>query len=498
MRIIKNVVILGGGTAGWISAALLNKLLPDTVNITLVESDAIATIGVGEATIPPIQQLNAVLGIDEAEFLKHTKATMKLAIKFEHWRNIDQHYFHTFGAPGKSLPFCLFHHLWLRAKSLGLDMGLWDFDLNYNAAVAGRFSKIQSQDSALELPYAYHFDAGLYAKFLRAKAENAGVKRLEGKVETVQCHSQTGDIESLTLDDKRVVSGDLFIDCSGFRSLLLRQETQTGFEDWSHWLPCDRAVAAPSERFDTTAPYTRSIAHSAGWQWQIPLQHRNGNGVVYSSAHCSFEQACSVLEANVGSKLLHEPREIRFQTGRAKQQWQRNVIGIGLSSGFVEPLESTSIHLIQSGIVRLVKLFPHHGVSDALRCEYNRQSQIEFEQIRDFIILHYHQTERTDSEFWRDLRSMSVPDSLQRKIALFEESAAIVREQDDLFAEASWLQVLLGQGVMPKDYHATANAMSDSELNQFMRQVLAVKKQTVFKMPTHDEYIGRLIQSAAA
>jgi len=460
MKPIKDVVILGGGTAGWISAALLKKILGNTINITLVESDAIGTIGVGEATIPPIQHLNSVLGIDEATFLKETKASIKLAIRFENWHRENHAYYHTFGAPGKSIPFCLFHHLWLRAKRLGLDAELWDFDINYNAAVEGRFSKIQSQDPALELPYAYHFDAGLYANFLRKISEKAGVKRIEGLVESVDINPENGEVTSLNLNGERSVSADFFIDCSGFKALLLQGKAAAGFEDWSHWLPCDRAIALPSQRFEKTAPYTRSIAHKAGWQWQIPLQHRNGNGLVYSSAHLSFEEASQSLLKNIGSEPLSEPREIRFRTGRARNQWQRNVVGIGLSSGFIEPLESTSIHLIQSGVVRLAKLFPSNSGFDKLRDEYNKQSQIEFEQ-------------------------------------MFRESAAIVREQDDLFAESSWLQVMLGQGIAPQSYHPLANGMSDAELNTFMRQVLKGKKQVVEQMLSHDDFLSKLMESAA-
>ena len=491
MHAVRKVVILGGGTSGWIAAALLKKVLGQVVDIQLVESEDIGTVGVGEATIPPIRLLNNVLGINEAEFLRETKATIKLAIKFENWRVPGESYYHTFGAPGKSLAFCHFHHLWRRAQQLGDTTSLWQYDLNYLCAEAGKFASINSKDPVLELPYAYHFDAGLYARFLRKFSEQMGVVRHEGKVSSVTRHTN-GDIQHLVLDDGRVLAGDLFIDCSGFRGLLIQQQLNTGYEDWSHWLPCDRAVAVPSERFEHTLPYTRSIAHSAGWQWRIPLQHRNGNGLVYSSAHYTEQQAADLLLSNLDSKALAEPKFIQFKTGRRRKQWQRNVVSVGLASGFLEPLESTSIHLIQSAVVRLLQLFPHQGVTDALVDEYNRQSQIEFEQVRDFIILHYHVNERSDSPFWRDVRDMQVPETLKRKIQLFAENGSLFREQNDLFLESSWLQVMLGQGIVPKDYHPLANSYSDAQLKQMLQTMLAIKRDPLDKLPSHDEFLRKV------
>ena len=491
MHAVRKVVILGGGTSGWIAAALLKKVLGPVVDIDLVESEDIGTVGVGEATIPPIRLLNNVLGINEAEFLRETKATIKLAIKFENWRVPGESYYHTFGAPGKSLAFCHFHHLWRRAQQLGDTTSLWQYDLNYLCAEAGKFASINSKDPVLELPYAYHFDAGLYARFLRKFSEQMGVVRHEGKVSSVTRHSN-GDIQHLVLDDGRVLGADLFIDCSGFRGLLIQQQLNTGYEDWSHWLPCDRAVAVPSERFEHTLPYTRSIAHSSGWQWRIPLQHRNGNGLVYSSAHYTEQQAADLLLSNLDSKALAEPKFIQFKTGRRRKQWQRNVVSVGLASGFLEPLESTSIHLIQSAVVRLLQLFPHQGVTEALVDEYNRQSQIEFEQVRDFIILHYHVNERSDSPFWRDVRDMQVPDTLKRKIQLFAENGSLFREQNDLFLESSWLQVMLGQGIVPKDYHPLANSYSETQLKQMLQTMLAIKRDPLDKLPSHDEFLRRV------
>ena len=387
---IKKVVVVGGGTAGWMSAALLKRVLGDTVDIELVESEQIGIVGVGEATIPPIQHVNAVLGVDEAEFLRETKSTIKLAIRFENWRVQGEKYYHTFGAPGRSQAFCNFHHFWTRAQQAGHKSNLWDYDLNYLCAEAGKFAKLQVDDPMWELHYAYHFDASLYGAFLRKYSEKRGVKRTEGMIDQVNINPESGHVESLALRDGQLITGDFFIDCSGIRGLLIHKTLNTGYEDWSHWLPCDRAMAVPTERFKETLPFTRAIAHSAGWQWRIPLQHRNGNGLVYSSNHYSDDEAASILMGNLESKAIGDPKIIPFRTGRTRKQWNRNVVAVGLSSGFLEPLESTSIYLIQSAIVRLTHLFPHAGVTDELVEEYNRQSKIEYELIRDFIILHYY------------------------------------------------------------------------------------------------------------
>ena len=486
---IKKVVIVGGGTAGWISAALLKKVIGAPIGVELVESESIGTVGVGEATIPPIRLLNNVLGLNESEFLAKTKGTIKLGIQFENWRVEGESYFHSFGAAGKSMAFCHFHHFWQRAQSLGLNTSIWDYDLNYLAAKAGKFAQINSKDPIIELPYAYHFDAGLYAKYLREVSERMGVLRTEGLIEHVEQDKDSGFISSLVLQDGRKIAGDLFIDCSGFRGLLIQQQLGAGFDDWSHWLPCDRAIAVPSERHAATLPYTRSIAHAGGWQWRIPLQHRNGNGVVYSSQHYSQQQALDLLMNNLDSKAIGEPNFIKFQTGRRRQQWSRNVVAVGLSSGFLEPLESTSIHLIQSAIVRLIHLFPHQGIKTADVAEYNRQSKVEYEQIRDFIILHYHVNERNDSHFWRDLRNMEVPDSLRHKIELFRATGRLFREQNDLFLESSWLQVMVGQGIVPQDYHPIANNLSKDKLFEMLNTIQAIKNEPLAKLPSHDDFL---------
>lgn len=490
-KAIKKVVVLGGGTAGWLSAALIKKVIGPSVDVELVESAQIGTVGVGEATIPPIRLLNNVLGINESEFMRETKATIKLGIKFENWHKTGQSYLHSFGAPGKSVAFCHFHHFWRRAQTLGHESSLWDYDLNYLCAEAGKFAQINSKDDILDLPYAYHFDATLYAAFLRKISERIGVVRTEGMVTQVRQHPDSGFVESLVLADDRVVNGDLFIDCSGFAALLIQQTLGSGFEDWSHWLPCDRAVTMPSARFEHTLPYTRSIAHTAGWQWRIPLQHRNGNGLVYSSSHYSDDEAADLLKANLDSEALAEPKVIRFNTGRRRRQWHRNVVAVGLSSGFLEPLESTSIHLIQSAIVRLIQLFPHQGIVASEVAEYNRQSTVEFEQIRDFLILHYHLNQRNDSQFWRDMQRMEIPGSLSRKMALFADNGKLFREQNDLFLESSWLQVMLGQGITPKDYHPIANTMEPEKLLQMLDKVRKIKQQPLSKLPAHDDFLKK-------
>ncbi|RVU07545.1 tryptophan 7-halogenase [Novosphingobium umbonatum] len=487
---VKSVVVVGGGTAGWMAAALIAKVIGKGARVELVESDAIGIIGVGEATIPPIQTLNSVLGIDEATFLRETKATVKLAIRFENWGQQGESYYHTFGAAGRNMAFCSFHHFWTRARQRGHETSYWDYDLNYLCCEAGQFAPTTGNDPIWDMPYAYHFDSALYGQFLRRLSEQMGVRRTEGMIGEVRRCATTGDVTSVVLQDGREIAGDLFIDCSGQRGLLIQQALRTGYEDWDHWLPCDRAMAVPSEPFATTAPYTRSIAHGAGWQWRIPLQHRNGNGLVYSSRHYSDDQAAQLLLGNLDSKALDEPRVIPFRTGRARQQWNRNVVAVGLSSGFLEPLESTSIYLIQSAIVRLLHLFPHGPDVAALRAEYNRQSAREYELIRDFIILHYHANRRDDSAFWRDLREMAVPDRLAQKIELFRASGALVQDQLDIFMEASWVQVLMGQGILLQDYHPLANGPSDAELRQQLSQLRQVKAQPLSQLPAHDAWLA--------
>jgi len=491
---VQNIVIVGGGTGGWITASLLAKVLGKTINITLVESDKIGIIGVGEATIPPIISFNNALGIDEKEFIKATKATIKLGIQFENWSAGGSRYMHAFGEIGKNFPFCDFHHFWVKSQQMGIESDFWDFSLNYQAAIHGKFDKINNIEGT-NLPgisYAYHFDAGLYAKFLRQFCEKLGVKRIEGTINKVSLNESNGYVKTLHLEDGSEISGDLFVDCTGLAALLIEKTLNTGYEDWSHWLPCDRAMAVPTESTEKIIPYTRSIAHEAGWQWQIPLQHRIGNGLVYSSKHMSDEEAKKVLLANLDGKLLAEPRIIPFRTGRRRKQWNKNVVCIGLSAGFFEPLESTNIHLIQTGAIRLVKFFPHNGIKDGEISEYNRLSQTEYERIRDFIILHYKINGRNDTPFWQQCQRMDVPDTLAQKLALFKESGKVFREIEDLFTEIAWKQVMIGQGAIPKDYHPLVDGLSKQQIEDLIANLKTLINRSVDKMPIHEDFLSKL------
>lgn len=491
---IKNVVIIGGGTAGWITASLLAKVLGKTLNITLIESEQIGIVGVGEATIPPIINFNSALGLDEKEFVKATQGTIKLGIQFENWNQPGDSYMHAFGDVGKSFPFCDFHHFWLKQRQQGDKSNFWDYSLNYQAAIQNKFAKF-NQIKGTSLPgitYAYHFDASLYAKFLRKFSEGIGVKRIEGIVKTVKQNDETGYIESLQLENGQQIDGDLFVDCTGLAALLIEKTLHTGYEDWSHWLPCDRAVALPCESVKPIEPYTRSIAHDFGWRWRIPLQHRTGNGLVYSSKFISDKEAIETLRRNLDAPELATPRVIPFRTGRRRQQWHKNVIAIGLSSGFLEPLESTSIHLIQTAAIRLLKFFPHNGIKESEVAMYNRQSKMEFENIRDFIILHYKLNSRDDSPFWRHCQRMEIPESLQRKISLFSESGKVFREQDDLFTEIAWQQVMLGQGLLPEDFHPMTNTLSQHQIDDLMANLKTIIQKTVGQLPSHQDFLNRL------
>ena len=491
---IQNVVIVGGGTAGWVTAALMIKVLGKTLNITLVESDKIGTIGVGEATIPPIIPFNNALGLDEKAFLKATKGTLKLGIEFENWKQKGDKYMHAFGGVGKNFPFCDFYHFWVKSQQLGYESEFGDFSLNYQASKQNKFAKLNRIEGT-NLPgieYAYHFDAGLYAKFLRDFCEPLGVKRVEGIINHVQVDDENGYVQSVTLEDSTEINGDLFIDCTGLKALLIEETLSTGYDDWSHWLPCDRAMAVPCEASSPILPYTRSIAHDAGWQWRIPLQHRTGNGIVYSSKHMSDEEAQNVLMSNIDGKPLGEPKVIPFRTGRRRKQWNKNVVAIGLSSGFFEPLESTNIHLIQTAATRLLKFFPHNGIKDEEVNEFNRQSLIESERMRDFIILHYKQNQRDDTAFWRACQRMDVPESLTQKMALFEQTGKIFREQDELFTEIAWQQVMIGQGLIPKDHHPLVDSLSTEQITELMDNLKVIIERSAKNMTSHDEYLSKL------
>lgn len=490
---VTRLVIVGGGTAGWITAAAFAKLLGKRLKIELVESEAIGTVGVGEATIPQIIRLNAILGLDENAFLSATSGTFKLGIEFVDWGAKGTRYLHTFGETGMALGHVPFHHYWRRAAMTGQAGSLWDYSLHQMAADQARFGKLDrvGNTAMAGLAYAYHFDASRYALFLRAHAEAGGVTRTEGIVESVARDSETGDITAITLKGGRTVAGDFFIDCTGFRSLLMGETLGVGYQDWSKWLPCDRALAVPSERLPTLVPYTRATAKDAGWQWRIPLQHRTGNGHVYSSGFISDDDAADTLLAGLDTKALGDPRPIRFTTGRREAFWAHNCAAIGLSSGFLEPLESTSIHLIQSHVSRLIQLFPRQGDPAPARAEYNARCANEFTQIRDFLVLHYHQTAREDSEFWRYCRDMDVPDSLTHKLALFAASGRVGRDVDDLFRDASWMQVMLGQGVMPADYDPMADQIDGAQLAEFLANIRTITARAVSTLPTHEDYLAR-------
>lgn len=491
---IKNIVIVGGGTGGWITASLLAKVLGKSINITLVESDKIGIVGVGEATIPPIIAFNNAIGINEIDFMKATKGTIKLGIQFENWGKKGDSYMHAFGDIGKNFPFCDFHHFWVKSQQMGDDSNFWDYSLNYQAAKHNKFARLNGIEGT-NLPgisYAYHFDAALYAKFLSEFCINLGVKRIEGTINHVTLNDTNGYVESLQLEDGSEIKGDLFVDCTGLAALLIEKTLSTGFDDWSQWLPCDRAVAVPSESSETIIPYTRSIAHESGWQWQIPLQHRAGNGLVFSSKHMTDEEATETLMTNIDGKPLGEPRVIRYRTGRRRKQWNRNVVSIGLSAGFFEPLESTNIHLIQTGAIRLLKFFPHNGIKEEEINEYNAQSKNEYERIRDFIILHYKLNQRGDTDFWKQCQRMDIPDTLSQRIDLFKKTGKVFREQEDLFTEVAWKQVMIGQRANPEDYHPLVETLSTEQIKDLMANLKTLINRTVDKMPTHEEFLQKL------
>ena len=490
---VQNVVIVGGGTAGWTAAAAIARLIGANLNVVLVESDAIGTVGVGEATIPPFRTLHRLLKIDEADFLSKVQGTFKLAICFENWRAIGHDYIHSFGFTGQGCWAAGFQHFWLKARSLGFGEEYGRYAPELMAARANKFGLLQQNG----LSYAYHIDATSYAQYLRQLAEKDGVTRVEGKIIEVN-QTESGDISGVVLESGQVVNGDLFIDCSGFVSLLMDKALGTEFEDWTHWLPCDRAIAVQTKSVSEPIPYTRSIARESGWQWRIPLQTRVGNGLVYCSEFMSDEEARDTLLGNLEGEVITEPRMLRFRTGQRVKHWNRNCIALGLAAGFLEPLESTSIHLIQRGVIRLLQMFPYSGIVESDREEFNRQMDTEFRSIRDFIIMHYHVTERTDSEFWRRCRDMDIPDSLKHRLDLFRDTGRVFEAEGDIFRENSWTQVMLGQGIEPQSYHPIVDMMGDQELRQFM-QIQAQKVDTVLnQLPTHQEFIDRYCPTAIA
>ena len=497
---IRKLVIAGGGTAGWMAAAAFAKLLgPSGVTIELVESDAIGTVGVGEATIPPITGFNAMLGLDEDDFVRATQATYKLGIEFVDWTRPGHRYIHPFGDFGVDLDGIQFHHHWLRGRTLGVAAPLEAYSLACAAARAGRFMRAAKVDNSplSRITYAFQFDAGLYALHLRRYAEVRGVVRTEGRITHVEQDGR-GHVTTLHLDAGRRVAGELFIDCSGFRGLLIGEALGTPYVDWSAWLPCDRAVAVPCQRVADPVPLTRSTARAAGWQWRIPLQHRTGNGYVYSSAHLSDDEAVADLMGQLDGEAIADPRHLRFQAGHRAEPWRANVVALGLAAGFLEPLESTSIHLVQTGIQRLLTLFPRADLAAADRDAFNRATVAEYTHIRDFLVYHYRTTERRDTPFWRERAEIPVPDSLARKLELWTANARLIREATDLFGDVSWLAVLDGQGAMPAAYSPLADAMSSDMLASRLANIAEVVCASAAAMPAHSDFLaGRRIPLAA-
>ena len=493
---LQTIVIVGGGTAGWMAAASLSKILKNKYTIRLVESDEISTVGVGESTIPMISRFNDVLGINEDAFMRETKATFKLGIEFVDWGHIGERYMHGFGNIGQDLWTVDFYQYWLKMYQAGKAPDLEHYSINRMAAQAHKFMRPPAgmPNSPLsEITYAFHLDAGLYARYLRKYSEGLKVQRTEGKVVDVALRADDGHVAAVVMDNGERIAGDLFIDCSGFRALLIEGALKTGFEDWSDYLPCDRAWAVPCESTQALPPYTRATARPAGWQWRIGLQHRTGNGHVYSSRHMSDDEAASILMNSLDGKALSEPRMLKFKAGKRKQVWNKNVVAVGLSSGFLEPLESTSIHLIQSTIARLVTFFPDAGFHQADIDEFNRQADVEVERIRDFLILHYHATRRTDSPFWNQCRTMAIPDDLRRKMALWQAHGRLVRLDNELFTEVGWLQVLHGQGMAAGGYHPLADLPGEAEVAAHLDRIAAVVGKCVAVMPTHREFIAAVV-----
>ncbi|MBO1256820.1 tryptophan 7-halogenase [Alteromonas sp. 5E99-2] len=494
---IQHIAIVGGGTAGWMTAAALSRvLLPENVKITLIESEQIGTIGVGEATIPDVANFNRMLGINEAAFMKATNGTFKLGIEFRDWGKIGDSYFHPFGEHGVAMNGIDFHQYWLHSREQGNPKPLEDYSICAVAAQQGKFSPPDNNPRSVmsHLRYAYHFDATAYASFLRQYAEKNGVIRVEGKVEQVGVSSESGNISHVLLDDGRCLDADFFFDCSGFRALLLEKTLGVKFHDWSHWLPCNSAQAVATERTEPLLPYTVSTAKSAGWQWRIPTQHRTGNGHIYCTDFMSDDAAHDVLLAGLDAKPTTEPRTIRFKTGYRNELWNKNCVGIGLAGGFLEPLESTSIFLIQQGITRFISLYPSGDISPVVRDEYNRLMTREFHQVRDFIILHYKATTRDDSEFWNYCRTMSIPDSLQQKIDLFKAGGRVFRDSDELFSRPSWIAVMLGQNIIPNFSDPILSGIPAEQIAQSLGSMNQAMKQTVAGLPTHTDFVAKHVR----
>ena len=494
---IRSVIIAGGGTAGWMTAAGLCSVLSSlNLKIILIESEEIGTVGVGEATLPHIRFYNQKLGIDENELMKATKATYKLGIEFKDWGKLGDSYIHPFGDYG--LPEQLraqysFHHYVTQAENAGRKLNFDDFSLPVVAARQGRFQYPHPDQSNVlsTFGYAYQFDAGLYAKFLRKFCKKRDVKRVEGKINAVQQNAQTGNIESITLEDGQTLSADFFVDCTGFRGLLISETFKTPYQDWTKYLPCNRAVTAACESKGPTLPYTRATAKEAGWQWRIPLQHRVGNGYVYSSEFISDEDAEASMLADLESPHISDAKRLRFTTGQRENAWVKNCVAIGLSGGFLEPLESTGIYLIQEAITNFIELFPSDQVSQIARREYNRIMNLEFERVRDFLLLHYVATTRSDTPFWRHLTSMDLPDSLAHKMDLFKSTGRVATYETGAFKMPSWLSVYYGQNIIPKNAAPLSENLSAGTLENILKETKSTISNAASTMPSHETFIDQ-------
>lgn len=493
MSQVKKICILGGGTAGWMTAAALsNKFNALGLEIELIESNQIGTVGVGEATLPHIRSFNQALGIDERTFMRATEATFKLGIEFCDWGAIGDSYVHPFGDYGVPMHDMEFHQLWLRMKKSGASERLDDYSYPIIAAEQGRFQMPGKDINQIgsNFGYAYQFDSSKYAKFLRSYSEQNGVRRTEGKVTETHLDPETGNVSRLRLENGTEISADLFVDCSGFRGVLIEQALETGYDDWGHWLPCNRAVAVPCESRGQMLPYTRATARPAGWQWRIPLQHRTGNGYVYWNEYISDDEAAHQLMSTLEGPALAEPKQLYFKTGRRKKLWNKNVVSIGLSGGFLEPLESTSIHLIQEGITALVELFPGRGIHDLDIAEYNDRMALNFERVRDFLLLHYVATQRDDSDMWKYFRDMTLPDSLAEKIAAWSSRAYVLKYEFGVFLPPSWVAVMLGQNLMPEGYDPRADRFDEQELAAQLRRIKDETDRAVAATPEQSDFLA--------
>lgn len=481
---IKRVVIAGGGTAGWMAAAALSKTLGKVLDITLIESEEIGTVGVGEATIPTLVTFHRLLEIGEQEFMAAVQGTIKLGISFESWLDVGHRYIHSFGLSGKDHWSAGFQHFWLRGRKEGIASGYEDYCVELKASLEDKFAHLPRGG----INYAYHMDASLYARFLRTFSEKHGARRIEGKIVDVATDEVSGHIAALTLADGSTIEGDFFIDCTGFRALLIGKTLGVEFEDWSHWLFNDSALATQTTAVRDAVPYTRAIAGAAGWQWRIPLQHRVGNGIVYSSKYISDEEAKREFLSSLEGEVIKDPWPIRFKPGQRTRCWEKNCVALGLAGSFIEPLESTTIHLIQRGIVHLIRMFPQVVAQPDID-QYNKQLDEEVQHVRDFVVLHYHLTNRRDTPYWRDIAAMDIPETLKHRIALFRETGRVFRMPDELFAENSWIQVMMGQGVMPQQYHPVADVMSEPDLTRFLGDIRSNVDSTVRQLPAHMDYL---------